>query len=151
MSANGTIYLSDAGSNLIRAITPEYEVVTLAGDDADHFPLIDENDPNKLTEPQKLAIYGGELYVADTGRHRIVTVNTETGELTNVAGQTDAPGYQGDGGPLDQIFLDSPYSFTFNRYGSMLIADSGNDAIRAVLAGGVVDTARPRCWWVRWR
>ena len=140
VSSNGTIYLSDAGSNLVRAITPEFEVETLAGDDEDHFPLIDENDPNKLTEPQKLAIYGGQLYVADTGRHRIVTVNTSTGELVNVAGQTDTPGYQGDGGPLDQIFLDSPYSFTFDPYGNMLIADSGNDAIRAVLRGGMVDT-----------
>ena len=140
VSGNGTIYLSDSGSNLIRAITPESEVVTVAGEDEDHFPLIDENDPNKLTGPQKLAINQGKLYVADTGRHRIVTVDVATGGLTNVAGQTDAPGYQGDGGPLDQIFLDSPYSFTFDEYGNMVIADSGNDAIRAVLRGGVVDT-----------
>ena len=140
VSADGTIYLSDAGSNLIRVITPDFLVGTLAGDDADHFPLIDEEDPNRLSEPQKLAIYDGKLYVADSGRHRIVTVNVATGELTNVAGQTDTPGYQGDGGPLDQIVLNTPYSFTFNRYGSMLIADTGNDAIRAVLPNGAVDT-----------
>jgi len=142
VSGNGTIYLSDAGSNLVRAITPEFQVVTIAGEDEDHFPIFDENDPNKLTEPQKLAIHGGRLFVADTGRHRIVTVDVETGVLTNVAGQTDEPGYQGDGGPLDQIYLDSPYSFTFDPYGygNMLIADSGNDAIRAVMSGGAVDT-----------
>ena len=52
-------------------------------------------------EPQKLGLCGG--HVADTGRHRIVTVDVNTDELTNVAGQTDASGYQGDGGPLSGL------------------------------------------------
>jgi len=140
VSGNGTIYISDAGVNLVRAITPEGVVKTIAGDDEDHFPIFDESDPNKLTEPQKLGVHNGQLYVADMGRHRIVTVDVSTGDLTNVAGQTDAPGYQGDGGPLEGISLDTPYGFTFDQFGNMVIADSGNDAIRAVLGGGVVDT-----------
>ena len=140
VSQNGTIYVSDAGVNLVRAITPDGIVKTIAGADENNFPIFDESDPNKLTEPQKLGLYGGQLYVADTGRHRIVTVDVSTGVLTNVAGQTDAAGYQGDGGALSSISLDSPYAFTFNDYGSMLIADSGNDAIRAQIGAGVVDT-----------
>ena len=140
VSQNGTIYLADAGVNLVRAITPDGVVKTIAGADEYGFPIFDETNPNMLTEPQKLGLYGGQLYVADTGRHRIVTVDVSTGELTNVAGQTDAPGYQGDGGPLSQVSLDSPYAFAFNEYGSMLIADSGNDAIRAEVSTGVVDT-----------
>jgi len=140
VSGNGTIYLADAGVNLVRAITPDGMVMTIAGEDENHFPIFDEADPNRLVEPQKIGLHDGQLYVADMGRHRIVTVDVATGVLTNVAGQTDAPGYQGDGGTLDSISLDSPYGFTFDSYGRMLIADSGNDAIRGVLMDGTVDT-----------
>ena len=142
VSGNGTIYLSDAGENvnLVRAITADGMVMTIAGEDENNFPIFDEADPNKLLSPQKLGLHNGQLYVADTGRHRIVTVDVATGELTNVAGQTDAAGYQGDGGPLNRISLDSPYAFAFAPDGRMLIADSGNDAIRAVMIDGTVDT-----------
>jgi sugar lactone lactonase YvrE len=142
VSGNGTIYLSDAGENvnLVRAITSDGMVMTLAGEDENHFPIFDEANPNRLLQPQKIGLHDGQLYVADTGRHRIVTVDVATGALTNVAGQTDAPGYQGDGGTLNSISLDSPYAFAFGPDGRMLIADSGNDAIRGVLMNGTVDT-----------
>ena len=142
VSGNGTIYLSDAGEdvNLVRAITPDGMVMTIAGEDENGFPIIDQSNPNRLLNPQKLGLHNGQLYVTDTGRHRIVTVDVATGELTNVAGQTDAAGYQGDGGPLHRVALDSPYAFAFGPDGRMLIADSGNDAIRAVMIDATVDT-----------
>ena len=141
---DGTIYLADAGNNLIRSISPEGLLQTVAGADEEGFPLIDDSDPNRLSEPQKMELHDGVLYVADTGRHRIVTVDLNTGELTNVIGDTDVRGYMGDGADWSDAKLDSPYGFTFGSGGRMVIADSGNDAIRAVLTDGTIDTISGR-------
>ncbi|MAY79150.1 MAG: hypothetical protein CL930_11650 [Deltaproteobacteria bacterium] len=141
---DGTIYIADAGSNLIRSISTDGILSTVAGADEAGFPLIDEGDPNRFSEPQKMELHDGVLYVADTGRHRIVTVDLDTGELTNVIGDTDVRGYMGDGGDWSEAKLDSPYGFTFGSGGRMVIADSGNDAIRAVLTDGTIDTVSGR-------
>jgi hypothetical protein len=141
---DGTIYVSDSGSAMIRSISPEGTLSTVAGADEEGFPLFDEDEPNRLEDPQKLEIYDGQLYVADTGRHRIVTVDLDTGELTNVIGDTDVRGYMGDGSDWAEAKLDSPYGFTFGSGGRMVIADSGNDAVRAVLTDGTIDTISGR-------
>ena len=66
---DGTIYVADSGSNMIRAITADDRVITVAGADEEGFPIAadGEDDGNRLESPQKLLLHEGVLYVADSG------------------------------------------------------------------------------------
>ena len=143
---DGTIYVSDSAQGLIRAIKPDNTVVTVAGADAEGFPIGDgdSSNPNRLVSPQKLVFHDGTLYVADSGRHRIASVDVSTGEITNVIGETDTRGYMGDDGVAADAHLSDPYGFAFNSAGRMIVADTGNDALRAVFPDGTIDTVAGR-------
>ena len=114
MDDSGNIYLAESGEgfNMILKISAEGEVTKIAGVDDDGFPLASttsdpEDAQNYLLNPQGLVWYEGALYLADAGRHRIVRIDVETGDVVNVAGVTDAPGY-GDGGALTETQFNRP-------------------------------------------
>lgn|GEM_PF-3193790 len=142
----GNIYLSEAGDgfNMVLKISTDGEVTKIAGVDDDGFPLAStttdsDDSQNYLLNPQGLVWHDGALYLADAGRHRIVRIDVATGDVVNVAGVTDAPGY-GDGGVLTETQFNRPSRFTFSPDGRLVIADSGNGVIRAELADGTVET-----------
>ena len=146
MDDSGNIYLAESGEgfNMILKISAEGEVTKIAGVDDDGFPLASttsdpEDAQNYLLNPQGLVWYEGALYLADAGRHRIVRIDVETGDVVNVAGVTDAPGY-GDGGALTETQFNRPSRFTFGPDGRLVISDSGNGVIRAELTDGTVET-----------
>ena len=73
------------------------DVSTLAGSgDPDYR---DSNDPLSalFDEPTDVAVRGNNLYVADSGNHRIRTVNLITGEVTTLAGDGQAETIDGIG------------------------------------------------------
>ena len=145
---DGTIYLADAGINLVYALSTDGLVTKVAGMDEDGFPFVPNpadpsSDAHRLTSPQGLVLLDGDLYVADAGRHRIVRVDLETGELDNVVGATDQPGYN-DGVPFEEAKLNGPYQFAFSADGRMVISDSANGVIRAQLTDGSIDTIAGR-------
>jgi len=73
VSDGESIFVADAGSNLIRKIIPGVSVTTLELNDSIHTPhgIAIDSDNN--------------LYVADMGTHRILKIN-EKGEVTTIAG-----------------------------------------------------------------
>jgi len=142
---DGNIYLADAGLgvNTILKFDRDAGVVTkVAGVNEAGFPLGEGDtgyDQNHLKGPQGLVWQAGFLYAADTERHRIVKIDVDTGEVTNVVGVNDMPGY-GDGVPFGEAKLTLPTRFTFAASGRMAISDTGNGVIRAELADGTIDT-----------
>lgn len=147
---DGNIYISESGEgfNMILKVSVDGVVTKVAGVDADGFPIAststDSDDAqNYLLNPQGLVWHEGALYLADAGRHRIVRVDVETGEVVNIAGVTDSPGY-GDGNPLALTQFNRPSRFTFSPDGRLVIADSGNGVIRAELPDGTVETVAGR-------
>ena len=145
---DGTVYVADAGYNLIYALSTDGMVSKVAGMDEEGFPRVEdledpEEDVHRLDDPQGLGIFDGQLYVADAGRHRIVSVDLDTGALTNVIGVTDQPGY-GDDVPFSEAKLNDPWHFTFGADGRMVVSDSGNGVIRAELSDGTIDTIAGR-------
>jgi hypothetical protein len=84
---------------------------------------------------------GGDLAFADSVNNRVHLVPATTGRMFGqamtaghiytVAGDGTS-GYSGDGGPADRAELSSPSSVTFDRTGNLVIADTGNGAIRVV-------------------
>lgn len=92
-----------------------------------------------LNHPSAIAVNSlGEVFIADTGNHRIRKVNRQ-GIITTVAG-TGKAGYSGDGGPASQAQLKSPGGLAISPEGELYIADTGNCVIRKVDKEGKIWT-----------
>ncbi len=85
----------------------------------------------------------GNIFLADTGNHRIRRIGTD-GVVTTIAG-TDTRGFAGDGGPATEAQLDSPVDVDFGSDGTLYIADTGNSCIRAISPDGIMSTVAGVC------
>ncbi|MDB5708133.1 MAG: gluconolaconase [Sphingomonas bacterium] len=132
----GNIIVADTGANVIRRITPTGTVTTLAGDGTPAFrdgPAAQArfNGPIGVAADDK-----GNVYVADSYNDRIRLI-TPDGQVRTLAGG-DAPGFA-DGTGAAAAF-DTPTALALDRHGALLVADTGNDAIRKVAPDGHVST-----------
>ena len=88
----------------------------------------------RLHRPEGVAVdAAGNVYIADTGNHRIRRVGP-TGTITTVAGGGRGPDHL----PADTAWLDSPSGVAVDGSGNLYIADSRNHRIRRVDATGTV-------------
>ena len=89
----------------------------------------------------------GNLYIAETGAHRVRKVSPD-GTITTVAGiGPQCPGHLlndcvpvGDGGPATSAALSLPTSVAVDSKGNLFIADYGNFRIRKVSPDGMITT-----------
>jgi DNA-binding beta-propeller fold protein YncE len=82
----------------------------------------------------------GDLYVAERDNHVIRKIDMRTRVISTVAG-TGKPGFGGDGGPGAGAMLRMPHAIVFDRDGSLLICDLGNQRIRRLhLDTGTIET-----------
>lgn len=129
----GNLYIADTGNQRIRVLTRKGYLYTVAGNGRKGY----EGEGAKarstaLNNPTGLAVSNaGELYIADTGNHRIRKVDRVTGLLTTVAGTGDA-GDDGDGGLAINAQLDHPSGIVFDKYDNLYIVDTRNHKIRFV-------------------
>jgi streptogramin lyase len=92
-----------------------------------------------LNTPMSVALDSqGNLYVSDSSNCRIRKIKT-TGVITTFAG-TGFCGYSGDGGQAHSAKLHYPFGIAFDTQGNLLVADSGNDAIRRITPKGIITT-----------
>jgi sugar lactone lactonase YvrE len=140
-----TAYLADTNNNAIRAVSlATGDVTTVAGPghgDADGPAAL-----ARFNGPTGLALApNGILYIADTGNSEIRRLDLNTQTVTTVAG---APQAGFNDGSLAAARFDDPMGLALSPDGNTLyVADTGNDAIRAInfsagtvttLAGGAV-------------
>jgi hypothetical protein len=72
----------------------------------------------------------GGFLIGDSLNGRVRKVSAD-GTITTVAGSAER-GYAGDGGPATQAHLRSPSAAVENANGAILIADSGDNRLRAI-------------------
>ena len=126
----GNLYI--AGAHRIRKIDSTGTITTVAG--TGKYGFSGDGGPAVLAQlmnPRGVAVdSAGNLYIADTGNHRIRKVDA-AGTITTFVG-TEEYGFGGDGGPATQARLNDPFSVAVDSAGSLYIADTGNHRIRKV-------------------
>ena len=122
----------------ILSVSPGNTIHTIAGNGATFFS--GDNGPATsaaLAKPTNVAAdAAGNIYIADANNHRVRLVDT-SGKITTFAGN-GIQGFLGDGGPATSASLNRPTSVAVHN-GTVYIADSENNAIRAV-SGGTITT-----------
>ena len=141
----GNLYISDTWNHRIRRMDAATGIITtVAGSGVKDYgrhgvPAVE----TYLHTPMGLAVDdAGNLYIADSGSHRVRRVDAASGIITTVAGGTDVNGgYGGDGGRATRARLNTPKDVAVDGAGSLYIADTLNHRIRRVdAATGIITT-----------
>jgi hypothetical protein len=161
LDALGNLYIADAGNNVIRRVSTNGMITTVAGNVAadqakgglggfsgDGGPATSA----QLNSPQGVALdHSGDLFIADTFNNAIREV-TPNGVISTLVNSTGTKGRAGDGGPAVSAELNTPYAVAVdNSTGNVVVADTSNSRIRMVTglpvptaaAGGPVAPAKP--------
>jgi len=136
LDATGNLYVADTGNHAIRKVTPDGVVTTLAGNGHPGW----RDGPGAQAQfdgPMGVAIdTQGRVIVADAYNDRIRAIAPD-GTVTTLAGGA-APGDVD--GPGAQARFDTPCAVFVDARGRIVVADTLNDALRAVDAAGNVTT-----------
>jgi uncharacterized protein (TIGR03437 family) len=148
MDAAGNLYIAVQGSrfsastnnNSILKVSPGGTVTTVAGNGTGGFS--GDGGPAtgaELDGPSGVAVDAqGNLYIADTLNNRVRKV-TPDGTISTVAGNGTSL-FSGDGGPAVAAQLSGPQGLALDAGGDLFIADTGNNVVRKVSAGGTITT-----------
>jgi hypothetical protein len=134
LDAAGNLYIADAHNSRVRKVSTSGTITTVAGNgtfgfSGDGGPATDAG----LNSPVGVTVdAAGNLYIADSGNHRVRKVST-SGTITTVAGDGTF-GFSGDGGPATNASLNIPYGVAVDAAGNLYIADPGNSRVREVAA-----------------
>ena len=136
LDATGNLYVADTGNHAIRKVTPDGVVTTLAGTGVPGW----RDGPGAQAQfdgPMGLAIdQAGRVIVADAYNDRIRAIAPD-GQVTTLAGGA----LPGDAdGPGAQARFDTPCAVLVEPRGRIVVADTRNDALRAIDAAGDVTT-----------
>jgi sugar lactone lactonase YvrE len=154
-----TVYISDSENDLVRRVTPDGKISTIAGDaDAatraaasNQYPIPGDSGGDggrataaHLNGPRGIAVDGtGNIYVAEETGARIRRIDP-SGVITTIAGNGQPkpsghdPHIAGDPGPSPALEaqFDTIHDLNLGRDGSLWIADSKNNRVRVVFDPG---------------
>ena len=133
----GNVYVADAGNNLIRKITPDGMVSTLAG------TVVAVDTSNTVTEqplfsgPSGVAVdASGNVYVADAGNNRICVVSP-SGNTRTLSGNGGVGANNGLG---KNATFNNPTGVAVDAAGNVYVADMLNNLIRKVAPDGTTSS-----------
>jgi sugar lactone lactonase YvrE len=164
VTADGTIYIADTMNHVVRVVTPDGIINTIAGTgergySGDGGPA----DEAALDRPYGVeSTANGDLYIADTHNHRIRRVTSalppdyvpddgddteveiipctdEVGSICTFVG-TGGNGFNGDGNDRLQTVLYWPFDIEFAPSGRTYVLDWNNHRVRELLADGTLLT-----------
>lgn len=122
------IYVAEYSNNTIRSITRSGIVKTVYGSQSAGF--VDADGQNaRFNRPSGLAVKGNTLYVADSGNHRIRTINLTTTAVKTYAGS-------GTNGSSDSSSSNAQFSFptglAVSPNGTVYVVESDAGRIRKI-------------------
>jgi hypothetical protein len=106
LDAAGNVYICDQGLALVRKVTPDGTISTVAGGVG--FGYAGDGGPATsalFNGPRAITVdAAGNIYLADTENFRVRKISTD-GTVNTIAG-TGHPGLSGDGGPANQAQIE---------------------------------------------
>ena len=143
VDAKGNLYIVDGNNARVRKVDPSGIITTFAGSGSPNsYNFGGDGGPAtqaSLSDPAGLAVdRAGNVYIADGLNNRVRKVDT-AGTITSVAGNGQSQ-FSGDGGPATSAGLAQPTGLAFDADGNLYIADTGNQRVRMVDAGGTITT-----------
>jgi sugar lactone lactonase YvrE len=152
---DGTVYISDSQNNLVRKVTPDGKINTIAGDtaaaqraaDSSQYPIPADSSGDggpasaaHLNGPRGIAADpAGNIYIAEEGGARIRRIDKD-GKISTIAGngQPNPDGHNprvaGDPGPAPamEAQFNTIHDLNLDKDGNLWIADSKNNRVRVV-------------------
>jgi len=132
VDTSGNIYVADSFNQVIRKITPEREVSTIAGRAGDEGSANGDVTKARFRYPTGVAVdSSGNIYVADRDNHRIRKITTDSSGVVSVstfAGSTS--GFRN--GFLTEAQFNEPTGVAVDTLGNIYVADKGNHQIRKI-------------------
>ena len=140
VDASGNVFVSEEGSDVISKITTAGVVTVFAGTVGTIGHADGTGTGATFNHPEGLAIdSSGNLYVADTGNNSIRKI-TPSGVVTTLAGSGSPTVYGDTDGTGSAALFQAPVGVAVDSALNVYVADSFNNTIRRITAGGVVTT-----------
>ena len=150
VDALGNLYVADSGNNVIRRVSTNGIITTVAGDVAADQPsgglggFSGDGGPAtqaRLNSPQGVALdQAGDLFIADTFNNAVREV-TPNGTISTIVDTTAAKGSSGNGGPAAAAKLNTPFAVAVDAgTADLYVADTSNNKVRVVTGFAVPTT-----------
>ncbi len=134
----GVLYVMDTYNYLIRKVTPDGTVTTLAGKAGFSGSADGTGGAARFGRSQGLAVdAAGNLYVADMENSTIRKV-TPAGGVSTLAGMAGQTGSADGAGSAARFYL--PFGVAVDGAGNLYVGDSANGTVRVVTPAGLVRT-----------
>ena len=141
--SSGNVFIADTGDSIIRKVTPDGIINTVAGQPGyggfwgDTFSALSAG----LHLPTDVFVdSSGDIFIADSANAAIREVTASTGIINTVAGNA-AIGDTGDGGPATSASLIAPYAVALDSSGNIYFVENGDSVIRKVtVSTGIITT-----------
>jgi uncharacterized protein (TIGR03437 family) len=137
VDTSGNLYIADTNNNVVRKVSTNLIISTLAGNGNPGFSG-DGGNPAfaKLSHPNGVTVDStGNVYIADTLNSRIRLVSPNSTTINTVIG-TGQAAYYGDNGPGLQAAVNFPAGLSLDTSGNLIIADTDNSVVRKFVPGG---------------
>ncbi len=136
VDAMGNIYVTDWNNDLIRKISPEGKIITIAGS---RKPGAVDGSGAKASFYLPAGIVAdstGNIYVSDSYNNMIRKI-TPDGMVTTLAGQKKKGALDGKGTAASFLH---PEGIALDNQSNIIVADMGNNKIRKITPDGIVTT-----------
>jgi uncharacterized protein (TIGR03437 family) len=140
LDAAGNLYIADTNDNAVRKVTPDGVITTIAGNGLTGFA----GDGGlatraQLNRPRAVAVdAAGNVYVADTGNHRVRRVDT-AGNIATIAGNGATDFLPDDSAGINSSLSD-PRGVAVDSAGNVYISDTGHNRVRKLFPTGAITT-----------
>ena len=134
----GNVLVADTFNCVIRQITPDGVVTTLAGLAGNPGAVDGFGAAARFSYPSALAVdAGGNIYIADSGSSTIRKI-TSSGQVSTLAGLAGVPGSSDGIGSAARF--DHAGGITVDGAGAVYVSDTLNHTIRKITPTGIVTT-----------